>query len=313
MRIIITGGTGFIGKHLAANLAGEGHDVIILTRSPHSAQARPVNVRMVGWDAKSAEGWGHLVDGAGAIVNLAGEGLRGETIPAMMFSERWTPDKKRRILQSRLDAGKAIIEAISAASKKPGVVIQSSAVGIYGPRQAETVTEQTNYGSDFLAEVCQKWEDATSPVEKLGVRRAIIRTGIVLSAEGGALPLQMLPFKLFAGGPVGSGKQYHAWIHQDDEIAAIRFLIENERASGAFNLTAPAPVTNAEFGRTLAKVISRPYYMPAPSFALKLAFGETSSVLLTGQKVMPVRLRELGFEFQFSQLEPALRHLLRST
>lgn len=313
MRIIITGGTGFIGKHLAARLAGEGHEVIILTRSPHSEQARPVNVRMVGWDAKSAEGWGHLVDGAGAIVNLAGEGLRGETIPAMIFSERWTPDKKQRILQSRLEAGKAITEAISAASKKPGVVIQSSAVGIYGPRQAETVTEQSSYGSDFLAEVCQKWEDATLPVEKLGVRRAIIRTGIVLSAEGGALPLQMLPFKLFAGGPVGSGKQYHAWIHQDDEIAAIRFLIENERASGAFNLTAPAPVTNAEFGRTLAKVISRPYYMPAPSFALKLAFGETSSVLLTGQKVIPERLQELGFEFQFSQLEPALRHLLKST
>lgn len=311
MRIIITGGTGFIGKRLAANLAGQGHEIIVLTRSPHSQQARPANVRLVGWDAKSADGWGHLADGAGAIVNLAGEGLRGETIPAMIFTDRWTPDKKRRILQSRLDAGNAIVEAVSAASQKPGVVIQSSAVGIYGARQSETITEQSNYGSDYLAEVCKRWEDCTLAVEKQGVRRAIIRTGIVLSAEGGALPLQSLPFQLFAGGPVGSGKQYHAWIHQDDEIAAIRFLIEREDASGAFNLTAPAPVTNAEFGRTLARVISRPYYMPAPSFALKLAFGETSSVLLTGQNVIPQRLQELGFQFKFSQLEPALRDLLK--
>lgn len=312
MRFIITGGTGFIGKHLAADLAGDGHEVIILTRTPHSEQARPGNVRMVAWDAKSADGWGHLADGADAIVNLAGESLRGETIPAMLFSERWTPEKKRRILQSRLDAGKAVVEAVSAASQKPGVVIQSSAIGIYGPRQAEAITEQSSLGSDFLAEVCKKWEDSTQPVEQLGVRRAIIRTGLVLSAEGGSLPLQMLPFKLFAGGPVGSGKQYHSWIHIKDHIAAIRFLIENKGASGAFNLTAPVPVTNAEFGRTLAKVISRPYYMPAPSFAIKLAFGETASVLLTGQKVIPVRLQKMGFEFRFAQLEPALRDIFRS-
>ncbi len=313
MRIIITGGTGFIGQALTSQLAAAGHEVIILTRTPGSGQPRPSNVRLVGWDGRSAEGWGHLADGAGAIVNLAGESLRGETIPAMMFTDRWTAEKKRRILESRSNAGKAVVEAVSSASKKPGVVIQSSAVGIYGPRQSEIVTEESSYGSDFLAEVCQKWEAATLPVERLGVRRAIIRTGIVLSMDGGTLPLQLLPFKLFAGGPIGSGQQYHSWIHHADEVAAIRFLIENDKASGAFNLTAPQPLSNADFGRTIARVLSRPYFMPAPGIAFKLAFGETASVLLTGQNVIPARLQALGYDFKFSQLEPALRDLLKSS
>jgi hypothetical protein len=301
MRVIITGGTGLIGRALSHNLIKDRHEVIVLTRNPAQADLPP-GATAERWDARSVEGWGHWVDGADAIVNLAGAGLA---------DGRWTAARKALIRNSRLDAGRAVVQAVQKAQRKPEVVLQSSAVGYYGPRDDSVITEEAMPGVDFSARVCVDWEASTAAVEKLGVRRAIIRSGVVLSTGGGVLPKMSLPFKFFIGGPIGSGKQWLSWIHLADEIAAIRFLIENKAAAGQFNLVAPNPLTNADFSRAIGKVLGRPAIMPTPAFALKLAFGEMSTVLLTGQRVVPQRLQALGFNFQFSEAEAALEDLLK--
>lgn len=301
MRVIVTGGTGLIGRPLCAALAGDGDEVIVLSRNPAKVKGLTQGVKVEQWDGKTAQGWGQLADGAGAIVNLAGEGIA---------DGRWSTSRKQRIRDSRVEAGQAVMQAIAAASVKPKVLIQASAVGIYGPRTDEIITEQTSPGKDFLAQVCFDWEASTASAQsKFGVRRAIARTGIVLSLDGGAFPQMALPFKLFAGGPVGSGKQYVPWIHIADEVRAIQFLIRNEKAEGAFNLSAPNPLTSKEFGKVLGQVLGRPSFMPAPAFALKTIFGEMSALLLSGQRQIPARLLELGFEFTYPQLEAALRNL----
>jgi len=304
MRVIITGGTGLIGRALIPELTTAGHEVLVLSRNP-GAHALP-GAQIIAWDARSPHGWAGRIDAQTAIVNLAGESIAGEN-PLRM---RWTRERKRRILESRVNAGKAVVAAVQAAPEKPAVVIQASAVGYYGPRAESRVDEETPPGDDFLSRVCLAWEASTAPVEELGVRRAIVRTGIVLSPAGGAFPLQMLPFKLFAGGPLGSGRQGYPWIHLSDEAAAIRFLLENPEAHGVFNLTAPHPVSNAEFARLLGKVMRRPSWLPAPAFTFKLAFGEAATILLDGQMAVPERLLELGFNFKFSHLEDALQDLL---
>jgi uncharacterized protein (TIGR01777 family) len=307
MRIVITGGTGLIGRALAADLAGDSHEVIVLSRRPERAIALPTGVRAERWDARTAEGWGHLADGAEAIVNLAGENPAGSGF----FPSRWTPERKRRIRESRLRAGLAVVEAVEAAMYKPRVVIQASGAGYYGSRGDEEVTEETPPGNDFLARVaCEEWEPSTAPVEALGVRRVIIRSGVVLSTEGGALPRLLLPFRLFVGGPLGSGRQWLPWLHIADEVAAIRFLMEKETASGPFNLVAPHPLTNAEFSRVVGRVIGRPAFMSVPGFALRLLFGEVANVLLEGQRAIPWRLLDLGFTFRFTEAEVALQDLL---
>ena len=300
MRVIITGGTGLIGSALANALSSEDNEVIVLTRNPRPVPELSTKVQQVKWDAATADGWGHLANGAGAIVNLGAEGLA---------DGRWSEERKKRIYSSRVNAGKAVTEAIAAAAVKPKVVIQSSAVGYYGPRHDEIVTESASPGSDFLSQVCFDWEASTARVEAMGVRRAIIRSGIVLSNEGGAWPRIVLPFKLFAGGPIGSGKQFWSWIHLDDEVAAIRFLIDNEKGRGIFNLTAPNPLSNREFAQKLGAVMRRPAIMPVPSFALQILFGEMSTVLLEGQRVIPQHLQELGFTFQFPTAEAAFKAL----
>ncbi|MDX2162369.1 MAG: TIGR01777 family oxidoreductase [bacterium] len=309
MRVVITGGTGLIGSALAADLAKDGHEVIVLTRSPERANNLPNGVRAVKWDATSAKGWEREADGAGAIVNLAGENISGDGF----LPSRWTPARKERILQSRLNAGKAVVEAIRGAAAKPRVLIQSSAVGYYGAQDENhqpPLDETAPAGNDFLANVCKQWEAVTDEVESMGVRRAIIRTGVVLTFKGGVLPLLSLPYQFFAGGPIGSGKQPIPWIHIDDEVKAIRFLIENETASGVYNLTAPNPLTNAELGKTIGKVMGRPHWLPAPGFAFKLGFGELGeSLVLTGQRVIPARLQAEGFHFAFPDAESALRDL----
>ncbi|RMG99049.1 MAG: TIGR01777 family protein, partial [Chloroflexi bacterium] len=261
MRVIITGGTGLIGRALTNSLANDGHELIILSRQPDRYKGQITNANLVAWDGKTAVSWQHLADGADAIVNLAG---------ASIASGRWTPTRKQLIRQSRVQAGQAITQAITAATQKPRVVIQASAVGYYGPCGHETITEDSPVGHDFLANVCQEWEESTAVLETMGVRRAIIRTGIVLSLAGGALPRLVLPYRLFIGGPLGNGRQYMPWIHIADEIRAIRFLIEQENASGPFNLTAPVPLTNREFGQVLGKVMKRPSLLPVPAFALRL-------------------------------------------
>jgi uncharacterized protein (TIGR01777 family) len=305
VRVIITGGTGLIGRALTKHLLSGGYEVVVLSRDPARAHALPSAAQVVRWDGRTADGWGDLVDGAEAIVNLAGASIGIPPLP-------WTAERKRRIRESRLNAGRAVVEAVRAAARRPRVVVQSSAVGYYGPRGDDLVTEDTPPGTDFLARVCVDWEASTAEVETLGVRRVIIRTGLVLSADGGLLPLVALPFRFFVGGPLGSGRQWMPWIHIADHVAAVRFLIEREGAQGPWNLTAPTPVTNAEFSRALGRVLRRPSFMRVPALPLRLALGELADLLLLGgQRAVPARLQQEAFSFTYTEIERALRDLLR--
>lgn len=307
MRVIITGGTGLIGKPLAADLAQHGHEVIVLSRSPQQARGLPPGVRVEGWDAQSAAGWGHLADGAGAIINLAGENIGGNSF----LPDRWTPERKRRILESRQNAGKAVVEAVAQARIKPEVVIQMSGIDYYPVDNTRPMTEDSPGANTFLGNVVEEWEAATAPVEAMGVRRCVLRTAVVLTKEGGVLPRLALPYKLFVGGPIGSGQQPLPWVALDDVLAAMRFMIETPSARGVYNLVAPEQVTNAQFGRVLGKVLGRPSLLPAPGFAFKLAFGEVAELVLEGRHVQPKRLQEAGFQFRYPTLESALRHIYK--
>jgi uncharacterized protein (TIGR01777 family) len=301
MRTIITGGTGLIGRALAKDLAAEGGEVILLSRDPARTSGLPEGVQVERWDARTAEGWGHLVDGADAVVNLVGESLA---------AGRWTAERKRRIRDSRVLGGQAVVEAVRSAANKPKVVVQSSAIGYYGPRGDEQITEEEAAGSDFPSQVCVDWEASTAPIDEMGIRRPIIRTAVVFSSGALALRRMLLPFKLFVGGPIGGGEQWLPWIHIADEVGAIRFLVEHPEASGPFNLCAPDVVTNRDFGRTAGKVLGRPSRFPLPGAALRVAFGEMSTVLLDGQMAVPQRLLDAGYTFRFPKLEDALRDLV---
>jgi uncharacterized protein (TIGR01777 family) len=301
VKVIVAGGTGLIGRALTDLLLATGDEVIVLSRRPNDVPSMAKGARLVGWDGESAAGWGQLIDGETAIVNLAGENIAGG---------RWTGERKRRLRDSRVLAGRAVATAVSDASAKPRVVIQASAVGYYGPRRGEDITESDAPGTDFLARLCVEWEASTAGVEADGVRRVMIRTGVVLSLAGGALPRMALPFRFFVGGSLGSGRQAFPWIHLADEIAAIKFLIDSPTARGAFNLTAPGIETNAEFSRGLGAAIHRPTLLPTPAFALRAVFGEMSTVLLDGQRAIPKRLVEAGYAFRFMNSRTALNNLL---
>jgi uncharacterized protein (TIGR01777 family) len=302
MRVIISGGTGLIGRQLAASLVKDGHQAIALSRDPQRRQEQmPDGVQLAAWDAQSAQGWGELADGADAIVNLVGENLSAKP---------WSPAQKRRIRESRLNGGKALVEAVRQAKNKPKMLIQSSAVGYYGPCGEEIITEDHPAGSDFLSQVCVDWEASTAEVEKMGVRRAITRSGIVLDKKEGALPRFLLQFRLFAGGPLGNGRQWLAWIHPQDEINAIRFLIDHPEASGAFNLASPNPKTNRDFGKAIGRVLHRPALIPVPAFALKIVLGEMSTVVLDGQRVVPHRLADMGYQFSHPEIQEAVKDVI---
>jgi uncharacterized protein len=301
MRVVITGGSGLIGSGVARDLGEAGHEVVILTRNPAKAGPLPANTRAVQWDGRTAEGWGSLLDGDTGIVHLAGESIA---------EGRWTSEKKRRIRDSRVESGRAVLEAVRQAREKPRVLLQGSAVGYYGPCGDEIVTEHHPPGDDFLARVCLEWEASTAEAETLGVRRALLRTGVVLSPRGGALPKMALPFRLGAGGPLGSGRQWFPWIHIADEVGAIRFLLEREDASGPFNLAAPDPLRNRDFTRHLGRALRRPSLFPAPGFALRTVLGEMADMLLNGQRAVPQRLAEAGYVFRYPEAGPALRNLL---
>jgi uncharacterized protein (TIGR01777 family) len=307
MRVVITGGTGLIGRAAARDLGAAGHDAVVLTRDLGKVKGLPPGVRAVQWDGRTGDGWASLLDGDTAILHLAGEGIA---------DGRWSEERKRRIRDSRVVSGQAVLDAIRKARERPRTLLQSSAVGYYGPCGDELVTEDHPPGGDFLAGVCKEWEASTAEAETLGVRRALLRTGIVLSPEGGALPKIALPFRLGVGAPLGAGRQWFPWIHGDDEIGAIRFLLEREDARGPFNLTAPRPVTNRDFGALLGRALRRPNPLQAlglgvPTPLLRLGMGEMAEALLHGQRAVPRRLQELGYAFRYSEAEAALRDLVK--
>lgn len=301
MKIIMTGGTGLIGSALTQSFINDGHTVSILSRFPEKSTLPRAGVTLVKWDGQSSRGWEERVGEADVIVNLAGESLA---------SGPWTGARKTRLLSSRIQAGQALLEAIRKSSQRPKVLVQSSAVGYYGLSREASFDEDSPAGGDYLAKICVEWEDSTRVAEALGVRRLIIRTGVVLSLTGGAFPQMALPFRLWAGGPIGSGKQWISWIHLADQIGAIRFLIDQPQARGPFNLTTPEPLTNADFGRTLARTMRRPYWLPVPSLALKLLLGDMSTLVLDGQRVIPKNLISAGYPFRYSRLEDALKDVL---
>ncbi len=301
MRVLITGGTGTVGRRLVEHMIQHTWAVTVVSRRPFKPATLPAKITFAQWDAETAEGWGKLVDGADAVVNLAGAGLA---------EARWTDERKKILRESRVKAGQAVVEAIGAAEKKPKVLVNASAVGYYGPRGDEEITEESQPGNDFLADLCRDWEASTDPVLEMGLRRVIIRTGMVLDVRGGALPRMLLPFRFLGGGPVGSGQQWYSWIHYYDEVEAIRFLIENEAASGPFNLTAPNPLKSRDFAKAIGKAMKRPAFLPAPAPILKQVFGEMSTVLLEGQRVVPKRLQEMGYTFKYPTAEAALAELI---
>jgi uncharacterized protein len=300
MKVVITGGTGLIGRTLAEDFAKDGHEVYVLSRSIPNDQNVQDGIKRVKWDGRTAKGWGHYVDGADAVVNLAGENLS---------AGRWTEKRKRAILQSRIDAGQAVVEAFEQASQKPPVLVQASAVGRYGINPPDVVDETSSFGSDFLSGVCRQWEESTKSVERMGVRRVVIRMGVVLSDQGGAFPRLILPFKFFVGGALGTGKQWLSWVHLQDEVRAIRFLIEQPAVIGPFNISAE-PVTNQEFARIAGSVMHRPAFFSAPAFVIRTLFGEMSTVILDGQRVSSAKLQNLGFSYNFPDVESALKDLI---
>ncbi len=292
--ILITGGTGFIGRHLCAEMLAEGWRVEVLTRDAAAAR------KMLPDAAHAIESVSES-NAPEVIVNLAGENLA---------SGRWTAARKREMRDSRVRVTEQINEYIAGADARPRVLISGSAVGYYGARGSDTVTESQPPGDEFQSDLCAAWEAEARRAEDYGVRVCRIRTGVVLGPDGGALASMITPFKLGLGGQFGSGRQYMPWIHIRDEIRAIRFLMDNEQCDGAYNCTAPEPATNREFSDTLARVLNRPSFFWIPGVALKLAMGEMAGLLLTGQRAVPQRLTDAGFEFKHGQLEPALRNLL---
>jgi uncharacterized protein (TIGR01777 family) len=295
-----------IGTPLSAVLAQAGQEVIVLSRNP-DRHTFPKGVQGAQWDTNTTAGWGELLDGAGAVINLAGENISGDgLLPA-----RWTEERKQRIRDSRRMAGLALVKAISEANQKPRVFFQVSGIDYYAPGD-KLVDEQAPPGSTFLASVVtEDWEPSTAPVEEMGVRRIIGRLGVVLSTEGGALPPSLLQFRLFAGGKLGDGQQWMSWVHVADAVRAIQFLVENTEAEGPYNIVAPQPVRNKELTKELGSIMGRPSLIPVPGSALKLVLGDVSTLVLDGRPVSSGRLQELGFEFLYPDLHSALRDLLK--
>ncbi len=297
MKLAITGATGFVGTRLVEKLYAEGHQLLILTRSAEKAKkVFPAfefpNLEVATYDNLDLSG----VDG---VINLAGAPI----------SERWTAEYKREILSSRQLGTKKIVEAISNANPKPTVLINTSAIGYYGTSETLTFEENSPSGTDFLAEVCQKWEAEARKVQDLGVRLVILRFGIVLG-NGGALAKMIPPFKVFAGGPIGSGRQWFSWIHRDDLVNLIYTGLTNSSWQGVYNATAPNPVRMKELCQTLGEVLKRPSWLPVPNLALEILLGEGAQLVLEGQRVLPKAAESMGFQYQYPQLELALEEII---
>lgn len=312
MKVVVAGGTGFLGRPLGETYAEAGHEVIVFSRalapgqSAHEAGTGVPGVTRVGWRSDGQlDEWAQHVDGADAVVNLAGESIA---------AKRWTPAQKARLRDSRLLATRSLVGAILAVERPPRVFVSGSAVGYYGCSLADTpLDERSPPGADFLGELCVEWEQEALRAARPGTRIVLLRTGVVLETGGGALAKMLLPFRLFAGGPIGSGRQYMSWIHRLDWLELIRWAIENPAAEGALNATAPAPVTNAMFSRALGRAIRRPSWMPVPAFALRTMLGEMAEALLIGgQRVVPKRALALGYEFRYPEIDRAFRAIFET-
>ena len=311
MKVIIAGGTGFLGRALSDALLQDGHEVVILTRSipagvvVHEPGTGLPGLTNAGWTPDGTAGlgqWAKVVDEVDAVVNLTGESIA---------ARRWSDAQKARIRDSRLLGTRSIASAIQAATTPPRVLINASAIGFYGNRGDEELTEQSAAGSDFLAETCKAWEAEAHQAESSGCRVVIVRGGLALERHGGALVKMLPPFRFFVGGSLGSGRQYMSWIHRADWVDLIRWAIDTDTVAGALNATAPAPVTNAVFSKALGHAMSRPSFLPAPGFAIRLALGEMGdALLLGGQRVMPAKAQELGFHFRFTTIDHALISIL---
>ncbi len=308
--IILTGATGLIGSSIFEKLIQRGDRVIIFARNPDTAKEKlPNAASYVRWDAEkfdeqSSGNWRDSIGQADAVIHLAG-------VPV---AERWNDGYKKRIYDSRVLSTRSLVSAIEASSRKPNVFISASGIGYYGiqPQQPDVpeLTETSPAATDFLATVCVDWENEALKAETFGVRTVVIRTGVVLSTKGGALEKMLTPFKLFAGGPVGSGRQWVSWIHLDDEVAVFLYALDNPDVHGALNATAPQAVTMSDLASSLGKALSRPSLFPVPKAALQLLFGEAADVVAEGQRVAPKRLTELGFRFSHQEVDAALKDLL---
>ncbi len=301
MKIAIVGATGFVGSRLVEQLQTQGHQVKILTRNPGLAISRFPQAEVIGYTPLQSGEWQKSISGCDAVVNLAGEPIA---------EKRWTPSQKQTILDSRNLGTQKIVEAISQADVKPQVLINASAIGYYGTSETAKFDETSAAGKDFLAEVCTAWETAAQAVTASGTRLVILRMGIVLGENGGALGKMLAPFSAFVGGPIGSGKQWFSWIHRDDVVKLIITAITDSQMQGVYNATAPNPVTMQDFAHTLGNVMSRPSWLPVPNFALEAMLGEGAIVVLQGQQVIPTHTLAQGFNFQYPQLQPALTAIL---
>jgi uncharacterized protein (TIGR01777 family) len=299
MKLIITGATGFIGSILTDRLWNQFHSVVLLSRRPPS-EVGVTKKEWFAWSPPSGGEWEKAVDGADGIVNLAGEPIA---------AKRWSKEQKEKLRSSRIDSTRALVNAIAKAKAKPKFLVNASAVGYYGAHGEETVTETTAPGNDFLSRLCVEWENEALKAEGHGVRVVRIRTGIVLGKGRGALAKMVPPFKMFAGGPLGAGKQYMPWIHIEDEIGLLLFLIENEKAHGPFNAASPNPVTMEEFAKALGEVLNRPSWISVPPSALALLTGEMADMLLTGQRAVPEAATKLGYTFKYPMIGAALQSL----
>jgi hypothetical protein len=305
MKVAITGATGFVGSLLVQQLHEKGHKIVVLTRNTAFAQkvfpseAFP-NVEIVAYTPNTSGSWQSVIASCDGVVNLAGEPI-GEG--------RWTPERKQEILNSRKLGTQKIVEAIANANPKPTVLINASAIGYYGTSETANFDETSQSGNDFLAQVCQAWEAEATKVKDAGVRLVILRFGIVLG-NGGALGKMIPPFKLFAGGPIGSGRQWFSWIHVDDLVNLIMQALTKSEIEGVYNATAPNPVRMADLSQTLGQVMNRPSWLPVPAFAIEALLGDGAIVVLEGQQVVPKRTVETGFEYKYPNLQSALRQIL---
>jgi uncharacterized protein len=306
MRIVIAGGTGFLGSPLAEVYAEEGHDVRVLTRGLAPGQSRHEpgtgmpGITSVGWSPDGQSGpWAEAIDGADAVVNLAGESIAGK---------RWSPQRKAALRDSRIIPTRSLVAAIAAVASPPPVFISGSGAGYYGNARDEIRTEDSPPGDDFLAHMAVDWEAEARKAESPRTRVVLLRTGIVLERSGGALKEMLRPFRFFVGGPMGSGRQYMPWIHRIDWIEMVRWIVETPEVTGPVNVTAPEPVTNRRFARALGRALRRPGFVPAPGFVLRLVAGEMATpLLLQGQRAIPAKARALRFHFRYPTIDQAFR------